>query len=97
MEPYEFCRFLVESESHPGEWYLVDLLERNRRSVCDCRDFEIRVQASLDRGDTPKSDNCKHIRHIKSMITDVEKVLFRMAAFEAKCERNPMRIGCRHG
>lgn len=97
VEDYEFGRFLVESEKTPGEFYLVDLLERGRRGICSCKDFEIRVQAALDRGDVPERDACKHIEKVRSMIPEVDTVLFRLAAFEAKCERKPMKIGGRHG
>ena len=97
VEPYEFGRYFVESESQPGEWYLVDLLGRARLGVCDCRDYEIRIQAAIDRGDPTTKPWCKHIEAVRKLIPDVESVLFRMAAFEAQCERKPMRIGGRHG
>ena len=96
MEPYEFGRYFVESESKPGEWYLVDLLERGRLGVCTCADYEIRIQAALDRGDTSKPF-CKHQIAVRNLIPDCDKVLFRMAAFEAQCERKPARFGGHHG
>lgn len=93
VEYLERGRFLVESESTKDEFYLVDLLERGRRGTCDCRDFEIRVQAVIDRGEEPMNDNCKHIRHVTSLIPDCKRILFRMAAFEAECAKNPERFG----
>lgn len=97
VEPYEFGRAFVQSESSPEDWYLVDLLERHRLGECNCRDYEIRIQAAIDRGDETTKPWCKHIEAVRAMIPDVDAVLFRMAAFEAKCERNPVRFGGRHG
>lgn len=99
VEDYEFGRFLVESESHPGDWYLVDLLERcyGAEHSCDCDDFSIRVEAVFARGEIPNRTDCKHVREVVSRIPDCERVVFQLRAFEAKCERKPMKIGGRHG
>lgn len=93
VEPYERGRFFVQSESHPEDEYLVDLLDRGRRGSCTCRDYDIRIQAAIDRGDVPSKDTCKHIDRVRSAVGDYERIAFLIAAFEAWCEQHPMKIG----
>lgn len=92
VEHYERGRYFVESESKPGEFYLVDLLERGRLGSCDCRDYDIRIQAAIDRGDKPVRPYCKHIAAVRSAVGDADRIAFLIAAFEAHCERYPLRI-----
>jgi hypothetical protein len=50
VEPYDLCRYLVQSESNPKRRYLVDLLSNE----CGCIDYGTRHSKD--------GTSCKHIR-----------------------------------
>ena len=56
--------YLVESESHPGEHYKVDLVE----DECGCRDWVCRHRQY--RESTSRPYRCKHIKALREIAID---------------------------
>lgn len=66
-------RFFVTSQTGDPELvYLVDLQSFWGAGQCTCKDFEMRHQPFLVRGDKSGSDRlrCKHIRLVRSLLMD---------------------------
>lgn len=70
----------VESESKPGKWYWVNLVENDGGGSCECRDFETRRQPNIDKGypHLEKRTMCKHVEAaawhlVKTILIDQAK------------------------
>lgn len=62
---------MVQSDSHPNDWYTVDLLSYWTNGRCDCMDFRTRMEPELRKG-KPKNLTwqCKHIRFARTFLRE---------------------------
>lgn len=60
---FESTRFYVESETVKGRSYLVDLKPEQGFPMCNCKDFQTRIEPKLSRGIFMEKEDqhCKHI------------------------------------
>ena len=64
-------RWLVESASEPGTWYLCDLMANVKIGRCDCADFVYNKSPAAVRADIPSDDlRCKHLRYLRERFTN---------------------------
>lgn len=54
--------FLVESESHKGVSYIVDLMAYDGAGHCTCDDYSTRIGCFRAKDIEPVHKNCKHLR-----------------------------------
>jgi hypothetical protein len=75
VTPFERARFLVESESSPEQWYLVDMLEHTRQGRCECPHFSITIEPLYEAGESPVKRSCKHIKRVVKFIAKLVQSL----------------------
>lgn len=70
INPQSLTSYLVQSESNPSTWYLVDIACYWGCGKCDCPDFRIRMEPELRKGKPAHRGAwmCKHIRVCKEKI-----------------------------
>src|ERR1041384_262559 len=90
--PHEILRYFVESDTKPGEKYLVDLCPYWGIGCCDCPHFRIRIEPHLtDKPIDPEAWRCKHIKAAREYLAN--QLIDTLVKIELAKENRPKRYG----